>query len=215
MTRKLKVFGLVLVAICSMSAMIASAAQAVPQFTAGTYPATVTGSGGEKAGEKFTLGAADDNVSVECNTSEYHGVLAEASSTLEVTPHYTNCKAFGFLNATVTVEGCKYVFHATEKSGTSYKAHVDVVCPAGKSIKISAGTCTTEVKGQTGLTTAKGTNSGTNVLVKPEVSGVAYTVTADGFGCPLTGTGNKTGATYTSSGEITTTSGSGLSISGE
>jgi hypothetical protein len=222
--RKLNRFALAFVAVLAMSAVVASAAQAVPQFTASAYPAIGTGS--NKAGsETFTTEAG----TVQCD-SHFRGVLTEASSTLTVTPKYTECVAFGFLGATVNTEGCTYVFHATEKvENNVYRAHVDVSCPEGQSIKITAATCKAEVKSQTGLTTVKGTNlAGGSVTVEPNVTNIAMTVTQDGFGCPFSGTGAKTGSYHgdvvvsrvvedkNEKGEVTaaTTSGS-VSVSGE
>jgi hypothetical protein len=215
MMNKLKVFGLALVAICSMIAMIATAAQAIPTFTSASYPATITGEGGEKFGEKLIFNESDHFPVVECNKSSYHGTLSSASTTLTLTPAYTECRGWGFLNATVHTEGCTYVFHATEGSAGVYKSHVDVECPAGKSIKIVGGTCEVEIKTQTGLTTAKSTNSAGTVLVRPEVTGIAYTVVKDGFGCPYTGTGNKAGARWTATSDIVMKgSGGSISVSG-
>lgn len=189
MIRNLKSLGLAFVAVLAMSAVVASAAQAVPSFTASSYPAAGTGAN-TKGSETFTTEAG----AVQCD-SHFAGTLSGASSTLTVTPTYTNCEAFGFLSATVNTEGCTYVFHATEQvSAGVYNSHVDVVCPAGKSIKISAGTCRAEVKGQNGLTTVKTTNSGGSVTVEPNVNNIALTVTQDGFACPFSGTGAKTGA---------------------
>jgi hypothetical protein len=214
MIRNLKVLGLAFVAMMAMGAVMASAAMAVPQFTASSYPAQITGSN-TKGSEVFTTEAGK----VECDSHFISHSQAAASSTLTVTPTYTSCEAFGFLSATVTTEGCSYVFHATEKVSTGvYKHHVDVVCPAGKSIKISAagGLCKAEIKGQTGLTTVKTTNlEGGTVTVQPEVTKVAYTVTTDGFGCPFSGTGNKTDGAYTGDVVVSRVGGGTASVSGE
>jgi hypothetical protein len=189
MIRNLKVLGLAVVAVLALTAVMASAASAA-SYTASAYPAIATGTN-TKGSEVFTT----EGGKVECD-SHFRGTLSAASSTLTVTPKYTSCEAFGFLEATVNMESCDYLFHATSTSSTT----VDVVCPSG-SIKITAGTCKVEIKGQTGLSSVGTTNSGSNVIAKPNVSGIAYTVTQDGFLCPFGGTGNKTGATYT--GEVT------------
>jgi len=195
MIRNLKSLGLALVAVLAMSAVVASAAQAVPQFTASSYPVTATGSN-TKGNETFTTEAGtvqcDSHFLVE-NTGGNHEGIPGATSTVTATASYSNCTAFGFLNATVNMEGCDYVFHATEQVAAGvYRHHVDVVCPAGQSIKITAATCKAEVKAQTGLTTVTTTNLETGVTVQPNV-GVSITVTQDGFGCPFSGTGVKTG----------------------
>jgi hypothetical protein len=196
MIRKFRALGLALLAVTAFAALSAQAAQAVPQFTAAKYPATIdaTGTG---IGEKFVTEAGN----VECETSHFTGSLAAASSTLTVTPTYTTCKAFGFVNATVNTEECHYTFHATEQvSSHEHRAHVTVSCPAGQSIKITASTCAAEVKGGQSLTTVDLTSTTTptpdDVDVRPTVTGIAYTVTNDGFLCPFSGTGAKTGGKY-------------------
>jgi hypothetical protein len=209
MIRNLKSLGLALVAVLAMSAFVASAASAAPEFTASAYPATSTGSN-TKGSEAFTL----DGTSVLCDSHFVSNKLEAANSTLTVSPTYTNCEAFGFISADVTVEGCTYVFHATELvSAGVYNHHVDVVCPTGKSIKIEAGTCVAEVKAQTNRTTVKTTNlkDGT-VTVEPNVS-VSTTVTNDGFGCPLAGTGTRN-ATYHGDVVVSRVGGGSVSVSG-
>jgi hypothetical protein len=196
MIRNLKVLGLALVAVCAMSAMIASAASAA-SFTSANYPATISGEGGITAAEKFTLGATDHGATVECNHSTYSGTLSAASSTLTVQPHYSECKAFG-LSATVNATNCTYVFHATSTSSST----VDVECGT-KAIVIEAGTCKVEVDTQTGLKSVGTKGNGSHVDVTPNVTGIAYTSITDGFLCPLTGTGSRTGASYTSTSAIT------------
>jgi len=185
MIGKLKALGLAVLPVVALAAG-APGAQAI-NFEASSYPATVTGSN-TKGSETLTTEAG----AVQCS-SHFEGTLSAASSTLTITPKYSECTAFGFLSATVTTEGCTYVFHATEEvSAGVFNSHADVSCPEGKSIKIAAATCKAEVKAQTGLTTVKSTNSGSSVTVQPNVTGIAMTVTQDGFGCPFAGTGAKT-----------------------
>jgi hypothetical protein len=211
MIRNLRVLGLAFVAVLAMSAVVASAAQAVPTFTASSYPATVTGSN-TIGNEVFTT----EGGNVECDSHFVSNSISGPTSTLTVTPTYTGCTAFGFLSATVNTEGCTYVFHATEKvSSGVYKHHVDVVCPSGQSIKVTAGTCKAEIKGQTGRTTVKTTNSGSSVTVQPEVTNIAYTVTQDGFLCPFGGTGNKTDGKYTGDVLVSRVGGGSVDVGGE
>ena len=212
MIRNLKVLGLAIAAVMAMSAMMASAASAVPQFTASSYPATVTSSN-TRGNEVFTTEAGK----VECDSHFVSHSLAAASSTLTVTPTYTNCEAFG-LGATVNTEGCTYVFHATERISTGvYNSHIDLACAAGKSIKwvTGGGLCRTERKSQTGLTTVKTTNvAGGSITVEWNVSSIAYTVTTDGFGCPFSGTGTKTDGKHTGHLVISRVGGGSVEVSG-
>jgi len=214
MTRTLKSLGLAVVAVLAMSAVVASAAQAqatTAKFTSmGKYPATFTGANG--AGQETFKTEAG---TVEC-ASSFHGVTGEATQTVEVSPTYTGCVAFGFLNATVSMEGCKYTFKLTTTliNPHRYQAHVNVHCPAGKTIKIVSATCEVSIGAQTGLTTVDLQNSADtkSILVTPTVGGISYTVVKDGFGCPFAGTGAKTGATYTSHSATSVTSSEGIHI---
>ncbi len=210
MIRNIKILGITVVAAMALSAVVASAAMAVPQFTASTYPAQVTGTSAVGA-EKFKT----DGGTIECKGHFLSASLGAANSTLTVTPKYSECTAFGGLNATFNTEGCTYVFHATELvSAGVYKHHVDIVCPAGQSVKFVASTCKAEIKSQTGLTTVKTTNSGTSVVVNPEVTKIAYTVTEDGFLCPFTGTGSTNNGEYTGAVTVSRVGGGSASVSG-
>jgi hypothetical protein len=209
MSRNLKVLGLALVAVLAMSVMVASAASA-SQYTGSAYPTTGTGS--NTAGkETFTTPGG----TVQCD-SHFVGTLAAASSTLTVTPTYTKCVAFGFLNATVNFNGCDYLFHAgASKGGGVYDNSADIVCPAGKGpVTITAGTCVVDVPAQTNLKNVKTTNlAGGTVTVEPNVTGITMNVTTDGFGCPFPGTGHYTGS-YHGDVVLARSGGGTISVSG-
>lgn len=205
----LKSLGLALVAVLAVTAVVASAAQATPEFTASAYPSTGTGSN-EAGGETFTTEAG----TVRCD-SHFEGQLTEADSTLKVSPTYTDCAAFGFLNAVVDTEECSYVFHATEKVEAGvYNSHVDVSCPEGQSIKISGGTCKAKIESQEGLTTVKTTNVIGDITVQPNVPNIALIVTQDGIGCAFKGIGPKTGS-YHGDLVFSNTGEAAISVSGE
>jgi trypsin len=175
------------------------------KLKAGKYPVTIHGT---SSSEKFTTEAG----LIECKKSTFHAVASEGSSTLTGTPEYKECKAsFLGLEATISMEGCTYVFHATAKVATdSYLAYTDVSCPAGQSIKIVAGTCKAEVKAQTELEAVdlnndSGASPKRDITVRPTITGMAYTVTQDGAFCPFNGTGSKTDGQYTNGASVTTT----------
>jgi hypothetical protein len=207
MIRKLKSLGLALVAVLAMSAVVASAAQAVPQSTCSSYPCTSTGSS-TKGSETFTI----DGATVTCD-SHFVSSLSSASSTRTITPTYTGCEGFGFTTATVNVEGCTYLFHATEKVAAGvYKHHVDIVCPSGKSIKMTGGTCGLEVKPQTGKTTVQTTNLAGGTVTIQWNTIISVTITKDGFGCVLAGLGTRNGAYH---GDVVFGGAASVSTSGE
>jgi len=209
MTRSLKAIGISAMAVMAMTAVMATAAQATPtaaKFTAASYPAYVHAESA-KGKEIFTTEAGQ----VKCK-STFTGTLSESSQTFTITPTYSECEAFGFLSATVNMEKCNYLFHLTTEFAVSaptespaYQAHVDLKCGAGESVKIVAGTCEVQVDAQDGMTTVDLYNmkaaTPNDVTVTPTVS-LKYTVTKDGFGCPFTGLGEKTG-TYTSTEKTT------------
>src|SRR6187397_3604907 len=107
MTRKFKTLGVALFAVLALTAVAASAASAA-SYTASSYPTAGTGESAV-GNDVFTT----EGGTVECK-SHYVATLSAASTDLTVTPTYTNCKAFGFLEAKVT--GGKYTF--TEPTGS-------------------------------------------------------------------------------------------------
>jgi hypothetical protein len=189
MTRKFRILGVAVFAVLALSAVIASAASA-SNFTASSYPTTATGTSA-KGNDVFTTEAG----SVECHGHFLVDDLTEPKETVTVTPTYTECRAFGFLSATVTMNGCDYKFWT---SGA-----VDLECPTGKNIVVVASTCEADIPTQTGLTSVSYANNGNHIDVKANVTGITYNVTKDGFGCPFNGTGHKTGGTYTQSSAVT------------
>ncbi len=214
MIRKFKALGLALVAVLAMSVVVASAAQAAPVVT--TTGSTSVHATGEKIGEQFTI----DGVTVTCEVSHYTGTATNGSSTLRVTPTYTGCKVGEAIPATITTHSCHYLFHLTKKDAgapTPYTSTVNVECTE-KPITIASTNpeCFMEVKSQTGLGTVTATNGATDVNITPNVSGIKGTVTKDGFLCPFSSVGEKTGGTYKTTSPITATTASGsIQVSGE
>jgi hypothetical protein len=194
MIRNLKALGLAFVAVVAMSAVISSTAQALPQYTCSIYPCTATASNAAGNETLTTPGGT-----VQCNSHyliEKQGGNAESipapSATVTVTATFTGCKAFGFLNSTINMNGCDYVFHAgAAVSAGVYNNSMDVVCPAGKAITITSGTCEVDIPAQTGLTNVKTTNlaAGT-ITVQPNVTNITINVTKDGFGCSYPSVGH-------------------------
>ena len=209
MTRKLKMLGVAFVAVLALSAVAASAASAEGKVTCSSYPCTLTGVSAV-GNDTFTTEAGN----VECK-SHFHSTLNEAVSSLTVIPTYSECKAFGFLNATVAMNGCDYLFTTPKKIGThEWTSEVHVVCPTGKVIEINAGTCKVTIGAQTpqGHLIITNTTVPQDIDVRGTFTGINYTVTQDGFGCPFGGTGAKTGATYTQNSAVQVSSTNGANI---
>jgi hypothetical protein len=126
MSRQIRALGLALLAVFTTAAVTASAAQA-GEFTAGEYPATITGSSAAASHEFITqLGV------MKCGPT-FDGKLEAAAATLTVVPNYgTSCK-LGEKLVHVTNNGCDFRWHA----GGTLEADVvngsmDIVCPDNK-----------------------------------------------------------------------------------
>ncbi|HYG96179.1 MAG TPA: hypothetical protein VD741_03635 [Solirubrobacterales bacterium] len=197
MIRKLKTLGIALVAVLAMSAVVASAASAT-NFTASSYPTSATASS-PIGNDDFKTEAG----SVECAAHFNVGPLSKASETVTVVPTYTGCKAFGFLNATVNMNGCDYVFNVN--------GSVNLSCGV-KYVEITAGTCRLIIAGQSNLSKVDLANSGSGISAQATVGGINYSVIQDGIGCPFAGTGVKTGATYTQNSAVLVSSTNGATI---
>jgi hypothetical protein len=193
MIRNLKVLGLALAATFALTAVAASAAQAAPLFHAEVAPVTYKGEQTEK--HKFTTSAG----TVECSKASFEGTNSEkTSSTVTLNAKYESCTAFGFLNATVSMNSCDYLFHLVEGSSPP-TATVDIVCSkAGDQITISTFGCTTDVPPQTGLKHVTFANAGSgtsrDVLATIKVEGIHYTTTSES--CPNVGAGTFTNGIY-------------------
>jgi hypothetical protein len=206
MIRKFKMLGMALVAVLALTAVVASAASAA-SYTASSYP--TTGTGESAVGNGIITTEAGK---VECRT-HFEATLTAASSQLTAKAQVSECKAFGFLNATVSMGSCDYVFNQPQGSGDSYTATTNVACGSG-SIMVTAGTCKLTIGSQGPLSKVELTNNTAleDVFVKLGITGIAYTVVTDGIGCPFIGTGAKTGATSTYHSAVTFDSTNGAVI---
>ena len=152
--RNLKAFGLALIAMLAMGAVAASAATA-DEFTAEKYPVVLTGNQDGQT-DIFTTTSG----TVSCKTVSYTGTVSGPTTTVTVTPKYTECTGLGF-PAEVHMNGCDYLIHI--EGGSSTTSKVDIVCPPEKEITVTAvaaGTtkCTIHVPPQNGLTHMNWTN---------------------------------------------------------
>jgi hypothetical protein len=201
MIRKFKTLGIAMVAVLALSAVVASAASAL-NFTASTYTTSATASSA-KGNDRLNTEAG----AAECKSHFHFGPLHAASPSITVEPTYTECQAFGFPTATFNMKGCDYTFF---QNGV-----VDFTCEVGEGpITIIAGTCEVQIHGSEneGLTQVELNNAHPNITAKMKVTGIDYTVTKDGFGCPFGGVGKRVGGTYTQTNSITISSTNGATI---
>lgn len=182
MISKFKALGVAALTVVAMSAITASSAQAA-NFTASSYPAVGTASSAQENEDMVTEAG-----SVECKAHFVMAAISEGTSSITVTPTYTECKTWGWFNGSVNMNGCDYVFYT---SGA-----FDLKCPTGKVVVITGFNCEVQIAGQNSLVGMDLKNNGTGISIQATVGGINYTVTKDGFGCPYSGTGAKTGASY-------------------
>jgi hypothetical protein len=199
MTRKLKVLGLALVAVLAMSAMMASAAQAVEHtFESSSVNEKTILTGSNTGKEVFTVGLGEAEVS--CTSSIFEGTV-EGNKVKEVTvtPTYgkttkpSGCEdAVSKSEAIVHTNHCAYILHnvtdangdapvSIECSGTP-KEEITVTLPAlGVTIHVPEQT----PAGGVHYTNLKEHGPGKKeaVTVKSTVSGIHYRCTGSEVFC--------------------------------
>ncbi len=176
--KHMKILGLAFVAVVALGAIASSSAFATLEFfECEKYPCLVEGTG---TGGVFAIGGT----SVECEKGLFKSEEQSArSEELLILAKYDKCTAFGFVGATVNMNGCDYTFHT---NGT-----VDIG-PAGCGpIQIKALECEVTVGSQAGLGTVKYDNEVVGgkmvVSVLANVSKIKYTSNQKGIGCAKNG----------------------------
>jgi hypothetical protein len=202
MTRIVKTLGVALCALLALTAIAAAAASAA-NYTASVYPTTAKGISPLGNGV-FTTEAGK----TECITHE-ETTIVSSSGDITVVTIATSCKSFGFINATIS--NCTYTMTEPTGAADNWSAKIDIV---GSPCTITSGTCKVTIPTQGPLSSVAITNdtAAGDVTVKANVTGIKYTVTQDGFGCPFAGTGEKTGATFVHGSPVTIDSTNGATI---
>ncbi|HEX6152724.1 MAG TPA: hypothetical protein VFZ19_04290 [Solirubrobacterales bacterium] len=197
MTHKLKTLLAFGCAALALSGLMATAAQA--NFTASSYPASITGVSGAGNGILGTEAGGS-----ECS-EHWQGSMFEADTRLTMEWTITKCQWFGSQTWQVNTNGCDVRFNLTGGSGDSYTASTDIVCPAGKAIEITVGNCAFNYPPQTGLGSVDFTNNTASgdISMQATITGMKYVVTKDGFLCTFSGIGEKSGGTYTHASPVT------------
>jgi hypothetical protein len=180
MIRNLKVLGLALVAVFAFSAMAASGAMAQEGklTSANKNPFTLTGT--EVAGNENAFTGAF-GVTVRCPGSTYaghkvkntpHELVPNGATETTVTPTYKECKDANGDPRTVSMNGCDFVlYHATTVTPPNvYSITADIVCPVGKTITVTGGSCAIAVGSQTGLTGLTVTNEAGDVRLSGKLT---------------------------------------------
>jgi hypothetical protein len=194
MTRKFKSLGVACMAVFAVTAVGMSAAQAAPtDLTFGAESGIVHAAQTTEQVLTTNVGA------VRCTTSTQTGPWSGGAtiSTLEVTPTYAGCKAFGFLSSTVDVNGCRYQYAGGEN--TTGQVSIRNCTNAAKDITITTFGCVMHVPEQGPLSHLLYTNGAGDVNVNIQLTGIKYTATE---GCP-NGAGTFTNGTLTGGATLT------------
>lgn len=205
MSRNIKALGIALVAAFAMSAVVASGASAQAfKFKSEGTPTKLTGT--QHAGNDVFV---TDAGSVSCSEANYSGEqVGTEVSEVTVTPSYSGCTAFGFVNVPIHVNGCQYKFTAITKEGANFEGAVDIVCPAGKVIEVTAPLCTVTIGSQNNLKKVTYTNVGSGttreVTVDVAITGITYVEHRSSIFSPCpSNTVTKTNGTYNGAGLVT------------
>ena len=147
--RTIKLLALAALALVALGAVSAAGAQA-GTFTAGGYPATITGTNTELA-HAFTTEVGV----IECAPT-FHGKLESASEELTLTPSYANGCKLGATEVDVNVYECDFRLHAgAELAVDTFGGTLDI-CPEGGAIEFVVTRlpmCQITVEEQLGLST--------------------------------------------------------------
>lgn len=140
MTRKVKNLVLAVVAVLSMSALAASAAQAeTGVLTAAQYPAIITGE--QAPGVSFDIGVGPVRT-VECATADLSSTIVGPTDPVTFKPFYAGCTSFpGAMPVTITTNGCDYSVGVSRPGTTGTPPTTGTMqawlnCPAGQQLEI-------------------------------------------------------------------------------
>lgn len=197
MTRKLKMPGLAFLVVLAIAAAVPPLAAA--ETFVFSSDATSTTYTGEAEGAKPTVLVTTAGT-VACEKATYGGSQSEAeASEFEITPSYSGCTAFGW-PAEIKMNECKYRYTAGTIEGSAFEGSMDIVCPAGKQMTVtalSAGTtkCTLSIGAQNGLKAVTFKNVGSppsDITASLNLSGVQYSHTkGTGLGACTSGSGTN------------------------
>jgi hypothetical protein len=199
--KHVKMLGLAAVAATALMAFAGAASASAAEFHSSAASASLVGN--QSTSHKFTVTGG----SVTCTTAEFKGTGAASghSATQKMTPTYSGCKAFGFVNATIDMTGCEYNFHAAASGvGTT----VDLEGCSGGSAEIKSSflgsNCKVEVFNKTGINgiTFENQTPRSFLLEKTNSTNIKYKVTEDTGACPLNGGEEASTGKYEGNSEV-------------
>jgi hypothetical protein len=187
MNRKIKILGLIIVAIVATNALAAAVAQG-GSLDIGANPAVLKSTNEPGSPFIYTLASTgSSNFNVLCASTTFAGTTqGQNIQDVTVTPTFSGCVLYG-QGATVLFNGCKFTFTGGAQAANTFLIDT-VACTAGKSIEIRSPLCTYHLPEQLGLSHAVGTNIGGGKEVTLSATVTSITVTQTGAACP---DGNK------------------------
>ena len=140
MPNRTKALLIAALAALALTVNVSSASAVVAKFASEKYPATLTGT--QTAPHTLETVAGK----LECKSATFSGILVAKSTTLTVTPAYATCTFVGAA-ATVAMNGCTYKFElgAMKGENESTGGGLEIICPAGKEIVVTAGLCVMKI----------------------------------------------------------------------
>lgn len=182
-SRQLRLLGVVVIAVVATAAMAASAAQA-GTFTAGAYPATLTGS---------AVGAHE--LTTELGTMScaptFHGEQAAAAEQVTLVPNYGAGCTINGLAVDVFRNGCDFTLYAGNTSAMDeVSGSMDIDCPQGNRLDfVVTGMlpCHVTIPAQEGIGPITYTDRTFVKDVDIDFNVVSILYGLHGMGCPLVG----------------------------
>jgi hypothetical protein len=183
----------------ALAACVPAASAASLHIEGTTGPFTVKG---EQASSNNIVYTFEGGLQASCASAVYEGSATSAvEETLKLGASFSSCKAFGFSSAEVA-DPCNddWTRFLLWQGNFFAAALYDFFCPKS-AMTIKAGTCEITIGEQTGKETegvAENVASSPKTIdLEPHLTSITYTKTKDGFGCPLSGTGEKSDGTLT------------------
>jgi hypothetical protein len=195
MIRNLKALGLAMVAAFALSAVGATAAQALTaDVGAGGNTITAKQAGtGEHTEHSFVLSSKR---TLKCNGALFEGSIVNGAKEIKVTPIYSGCFSNGSQPTTVTHNGCKYRFYGGNEVTANHFDNIEVDLEGcSKELEVhvysseanhTSGTvlCTYKVHAFTGKTGNTAENKAPNVDLTSTVTDIKVTrVTGSALSC--------------------------------
>jgi hypothetical protein len=183
--RKLKVFGVLAIAVFALTAIAAANASAAPKFTTTAAGGTLTGA--KTTNQVFKINGG----TTTCTGAATDGTIAASGSTTqEVTVTYSGCTAFGFVNTDISP--ATYLFSA---NGEVAIKNTITITPTGAGCTVTVGETSNQNLKSVSFDTGVVSGGFTGIEETSAVSGITYTST--GGLCGSSGTnGTYTGNSF-------------------